>query len=249
MTKKAAPKVKSPTVKVMLSTFDDRDDKPLYRVIRDGVKLKDFAAVTPDDYAPWGATPLLDAVVEFIEGSLSRAKKTTVTIGLLLDESGSMSGNRLAVIDSVNEFVDGLKEVGKVDPKTAGKGFLVIATDGNENASRKHKYEDVTAMVKKAEKEGWVTIFLGANMDAWEQGNKLGLSGSATGQSVNFTSTDRGTRSALRGTTQSAVGYLGDHDQYMAQASAAPKRTITEDGDENEDPFAQPTPPASRGVK
>lgn len=37
-------------------------------------------------------------------------KKEVVHIGLLIDESGSMAGNRDSVIQSVNEFVDNLRE-------------------------------------------------------------------------------------------------------------------------------------------
>lgn len=39
-----------------------------------------------------------------------------VTIGLLLDESGSMAANREAVIAGMNEFVGGMRDVDAVDP-------------------------------------------------------------------------------------------------------------------------------------
>jgi hypothetical protein len=228
-TTKAKNKKAAPTVEVTLSTFD-QSQKPVYRVIRSG-KLGSFKGITLDDYTPYGGTPLLDAMVEFIEDMRSRKSKKTVQVGLLLDESGSMSPNHGAVIESVNQFIAGLKDVNAVDPKTAGKGFLVVATDGYENASKKHGYEDVTKLVKDCEKDGWITIFLGAGIDGWDQGRQVGVSGqSAFAQTVSTVNSPQGTKSAMRGMTQSAASYLADSDSYLARASAAPSSSITEDG-------------------
>lgn len=64
---KPKPKTKRPTVHVTLATFDAAPNRPVYRQVRDA-KLKDFAEVTHEDYAPAGMTPLLDATGLFIKG-------------------------------------------------------------------------------------------------------------------------------------------------------------------------------------
>lgn len=246
------PKKKAPTVKLTLATFDARyDGKPWYRVLRKGVALKDFSAVTNEEYLPNGGTPLIDATVEFIETMLAQAKKSEVNVGLMLDESGSMAPNTAAVITSVNEFVQSLRKVSAPDPETGGKGFLVIATDGHENQSTKHGYEDVRQMLNKCEKKGWIVMFLGAGIDAWAQGQKLGLSGTASGQTVSTVSSPMGTAAAFASASSDGVGYLGDHASYVKCRSGSAVRSLSEDGKETVfDPSQQwsgapPTSPAS----
>jgi hypothetical protein len=62
----ATTKTKAPTVKVTLSTFDQSQGRPIYRVLRDGVSLKNFDQVTEDQYTPTGSTPLVDATYAFL---------------------------------------------------------------------------------------------------------------------------------------------------------------------------------------
>jgi hypothetical protein len=57
-----------------------------------------------------------------------------------------------------------------------GKVIFVITTDGLENASRKFSYNEVKRMIThQTEKYGWEFIFMGANIDAAEEGEKLGI--------------------------------------------------------------------------
>lgn len=228
-------------VRVTLSTFDNPNgwrthtarSEPIYRCLRKAEKLKDFKPVTEEDYSPRGATPLIDATVQFIKQIRKQAKAGEVHVGLLLDESGSMAIVRAATISSVNEFVGSLKSVDKVDPKVDGKGFLVIATDGYENASSEFKYEDVTALLKDCEADGWVVIFLGAGIDAWSQGSALGLRGTVAGQTVSSVKSPVGTRSAFASVANDGVGYLSDSDSYSVLRASSSVRSLSEDGKES----------------
>lgn len=222
-------KKSTPTVRVTLSTFD-QGPGPIYRSPRVGVTLTDFAPITADDYEPRGATPLLDAVVEFVEHLRSLAKRSEVNVGLLLDESGSMAPNQAAVIAGANEFVSGLQKVKRTDPKVAGKGFLVITTDGYENASSRHGYEQVRQLIAKCEADGWVTVFLGAGIDGWAQGRQLGFSGGARGQTVSTVSSPAGTFSAMAATSNDARFYLSDSSGYVRLRANSGKRSLSEDG-------------------
>lgn len=96
------------------------------------------------------------------------------------------------------------------------KALMVIFTDGYENASEASA-EDAKKALEKAEANGVDVIYLGANVDAVEEGTKLGRQ---RGQSFNYTSTDKGTRRALRTTASVGASYLADGGTMDANALA-----------------------------
>lgn len=211
-------------VTVTIATFDKRHGQPVYRPLRDGQSVGDFAPLTITDYQPHGGTPLHDATAQFIAHLEQQRKKGTVVIGALADESGSMGGNRQSVVDGINEFVGGMADV-EVDPDADGKVLAVILTDGMENSSTEVTHAQVAAMIRDREGEGWTFIYLGANQDTWAVGGNLGAT-----RSVEFTSSPEGTRSALRNVGAQARCYVGDNATYSAMASAAPNMTVGVDG-------------------
>jgi hypothetical protein len=234
--KKAAPV----TAVVTLADFDSVES---FRVIRDGIEIDAFTPLTLADFQPRGGTPLLDASATFIAHLGTQAKAGQVTIGLLLDRSGSMGGNEAAVVSGVNEFVGSLAAVEEVDPETSGKVLAVIFTDGMENMSKEVDNETLAGIITAREAAGWTFIFLGANIDAWATGRGFGLSGRSSGQTVNYASTPKGTRSAWASVGQTSSSYLAASGQTLASldSSGLSSRTITEDGTEigaNVDPNA-----------
>src|SRR5260221_14131698 len=126
-------RAKAPAVHVTLAMFDTR--APIYRVRRESVPIHGFAPLGPDDYVPSAMTPLRDAVAQFIAHLDGLRAPDRVTIGLLLDESGSMAGNREAVIAGVNEFVAGMRAGEAVDPASARKVRAGNVTPGLEDSS------------------------------------------------------------------------------------------------------------------
>jgi hypothetical protein len=219
-----------PAVHVTLATFDSRE--PVYRVRREGVPIAQFTPLGPGDYMPSAATPLRDAVAQFI-GHLDRLRaRDRVSIGLLLDESGSMAGNRDAVIEGVNEFVRGMRDVDAVDPAAAGKVLAVIVTDGLENSSREVDPPTLATSIAQHEQDGWTFIYMGANQDAWAVGERAGFSGMASGQEVHFQATPAGTRAAMGSVAGDAQRYLLGVESYAKQRAASARRSVTEDGEE-----------------
>lgn len=238
-----------PAVHVTLATFDSRE--PVYRVRREGVPIAEFTPLGPTDYMPSAMTPLRDAVAQFI-GHLDRLRaRDRVSIGLLLDESGSMADNREAVIAGVNEFVGGMRDVDAVDPAAAGKVLAVIVTDGLENSSREVDPRTLATAIAQHEQDGWTFIYLGANQDAWAVGEKAGFSGRASGQAVNFRSTPAGTRAAMGSVADDALQYLRGVESYAQARASSARRSVTEDGEELLTNLGAPDPgtgrPASRG--
>src|SRR5215471_18484812 len=223
-------KATAPAVHVTMAVFDSRE--PVYRVRREGVPIAEFTPVGPGDYMPSAMTPLRDAVAQFI-GHLDRLRaRERVSIGLLLDESGSMAGNREAVIAGVNEFVGGMREVEAVDQAAAGKVLAVIVTDGLENSSREVNPQALAALIAQHERDGWTFIYMGANQDAWAVGEHAGFSGTSSGQAVSFRATPAGTRAAMGSVAGDARRYLGGVDSYARARAGSARRSVTEDGQE-----------------
>jgi uncharacterized protein YegL len=71
------------------------------------------------------------------------------------------------------------KTVSEVDSKIKNyknmKILVVIMTDGEENHSKEYTHTQIFDMIKKHEELGWTFIFLGADIDSFAIGHKLGL--------------------------------------------------------------------------
>jgi hypothetical protein len=230
-TTKKKGKKKAAAVNVSLATFDFCQTRPVYRQLRRGA-LGAFGPVGQDEYRPYGMTPLRDAVAAFIRDLDELRSDGGVTVGLLLDESGSMGDKRDAVIQGVNEFVDGLRAEKDVDPDAAGKVLAVITTDGLENRSREVSAEQLQDMIADREAKGWTFIFLGAAQDAWLTGTGYGLSGTASGQTVTTQDSPAGTLAALREVRNRGVGYVSDYAKFSSgYAGQSANTVLSEDGE------------------
>ena len=60
------------------------------------------------------------------------------------------------------------------------KIVICIQTDGEENASREHTWDDLNALIKEKLALGWQFNFMGAGIDAYTQGARMGLSAAQT---------------------------------------------------------------------
>lgn len=203
-------------------------------------------------------------------------------IGFLGDESGSMGGQRKAMVDGHNEFVGKIRKdaagkdvklitgffdsrgnepilrirlegdlaesreltsedyrphggtplrdataqmIGKLDALRKGgeKMMLVIFTDGGENASTEVSPEQLNALIRDKEDEGWEFLYLGANQDAWGVGHAMGMSAdksyltTSTNEGVAATMDFAGTRAASRVT-------LSDED-YKSESKDIHRRS------------------------
>lgn len=67
--------------------------------------------------------------------------------------------------------------------------LVVIITDGEENASREYKVNDIKRMIDERQAKGWTFVYLGANQDAWKVGSTFGLS---KGQTMSYSTADMG---------------------------------------------------------
>ena len=89
--------------------------------------------------------------------------------------------------------------------------LFVIMTDGEENSSRETTNEKVFDLIGQKSKEGWEFVYLGANQDAYHVGKVLNI---PAGNTLNYDSTQSGTRAAFSTMTSSAQVYNSDPDKY-----------------------------------
>ena len=83
-----------------------------------------------------------------------------------------------ALLDAVGGAIHHIGNVHKYarEEDRPEKTIFVITTDGQENASSEYSYEKIQKMVKRqTEKYGWEFIFLGANIDAFSEAERLGI--------------------------------------------------------------------------
>jgi hypothetical protein len=111
-----------------------------------------------------------------------------------------------------------IKKADKV--KDGGAVLVVVMTDGQENASREYTREDVFKLIEEKEKEGWQFAYLGANQDAYAEGQKLGV---ATGSSINYGQTK----------TSETFAAMADSSRKYSQAGSVADREFFKDVDED----------------
>ncbi len=118
-------------------------------------------------------TVLFDDQVEIIHDRFPIAAVKPLT-----DEDYFVRGST-ALLDAVGSTVKKIENVQKRLPKDlqAEKVIFVITTDGQENSSSEYTAKMVRKMIEAHQEQGWQFIFMGANMDAVSEAEKLGISG------------------------------------------------------------------------
>jgi len=83
-----------------------------------------------------------------------------------------------ALLDAVGETIRHIADIHKYarEEDRPEKTLFVITTDGMENASRKFNQREIKKMITMEQEEyGWEFIFLGANIDAAETADSMGI--------------------------------------------------------------------------
>ena len=83
-----------------------------------------------------------------------------------------------ALLDAIGRTINKITGVQKstAEEYRAEKVLFVITTDGMENASREFTYNNIKALIEKQKTDyGWEFIFLGANIDAVDVANRIGI--------------------------------------------------------------------------
>ena len=111
-----------------------------------------------------------------------------------------------ALLDAIGDAVKHIKNIHKYarEEDRPQKTLFVITTDGMENASVKFSYKDIKRLIERQKEKGWEFIFLGANIDAVEVAEHIGIDAR---RAVNYHADSRGTEKIFDGIACFASGF------------------------------------------
>lgn len=103
------------------------------------------------------------------------------------------------------------------------KVVVCIQTDGEENASHLHTWEELRGLIDQKQKEGWQFNFMGAGIDAYQQASRMGIAAAST---MSYDSSDlaksRAAFTMSAGNTRSFAAGLSANTSYsLGQKQAA----------------------------
>ncbi|MBF1714030.1 MAG: VWA domain-containing protein, partial [Selenomonas sp.] len=108
-----------------------------------------------------------------------------------LTERTYETGGTTALLDAVGDTILHMEQSGTAD-RQGTKVIVVIITDGMENASTEFTKAKVKELISdKQEKAGWDFIYLGANIDAAEEADAIGV---RKANAVTYKNTSSGVR-------------------------------------------------------
>ena len=97
-----------------------------------------------------------------------------------------------ALLDAIGDAVKHISNIHKYarPEDVPAHTMFVITTDGMENASRRYTYKEIKKLIGKQKELGWEFLFIGANIDAVEVAERVGISKERT---ANYVSDSVGT--------------------------------------------------------
>jgi len=84
------------------------------------------------------------------------------------------------------------------------KVVVCIQTDGHENASTEHTWDELNALIKEKTAEGWQFNFLGTGIDAYDTGRRMGV---AVENTLASAMDSRSVRASFAAVANSAMAY------------------------------------------
>jgi len=117
-------------------------------------------------------TVLFDDKTEFLHDRISIKGINTIS-----DKEYFVRGST-ALLDAIGRTISKISNAltHTAEEQRAEKVIVVIITDGYENASREFSYPMIKELIESKKSQGWEFMFLGANIDAAEEGMKIGIS-------------------------------------------------------------------------
>lgn len=135
-------------------------------------------------------TILFNTIVNFINEN-DDVKKVH-----LMKDSDYVVGGCTALLDAIGNAIRNVEKRYMSIPEEERPEHTIfsIMTDGEENSSIYFTYPLVKNMIKEHEEKGWIFLFQAANIDAFEEGQKLGIKKE---RARNFKATSEGVREMM----------------------------------------------------
>jgi uncharacterized protein YegL len=112
-----------------------------------------------------------------------------------------------ALLDAIGKTINDVEsKINDMDEdQQPEKVIFVIITDGEENASREFKHENVMEMINRHKEENkWEFVFIGANQDSIQTGSLIGV---RAGSTLNYIQTPAGTKDMYASLTRGMANY------------------------------------------
>jgi hypothetical protein len=106
------------------------------------------------------------------------------------------------LIDAACKTIKAVEKSVSGSPQT--KIVICIQTDGQENASTEHTWEELNALIKAKFEQGWQFNFMGAGIDAYAQASRMGIS---RDQTLAYSKDVAATRSAFSASAENTRLY------------------------------------------
>ena len=142
-----------------------------------------------------------------------------------LDDHTYVPRGSTALLDAIGRTINTIGERLDKTPyaERPGKVIVAILTDGLENASQEFKPKQIRSMIEhQREKYSWEFIYLGANQDAIEVGETIGI---ASGCAVTFNETPEGASEAFAAVNHTIGAYRASAPNYREHLKKAAKKT------------------------
>ena len=125
------------------------------------------------------------------------------------------------LIDASYKTIKAVEKSVAANPAT--KVVICIQTDGYENASTEHSWEELNALIKEKIEASWQFNFMGASIDSYVQASRMGI---AQDQTLSYDSKDRAAAAAAfdataKNTVLYSIGALSGTAYSRAQKRAA----------------------------
>lgn len=120
-----------------------------------------------------------------------------------------------AIGRTINRVSSQIEE--KKESQKPEKTVFVIITDGEENESREFTRSQIMSMINTHRSEnGWEFIFIGANQDAIQAGNNIGV---RQGSSLNYVASSVGTQTMYASLSKGMSSYRSRSVEEVSDAS------------------------------
>ena len=151
-----------------------------------------------------------------------------------------------ALLDALGTTIDyiGKELANTVEDERPSKVIFAVITDGMENASREYTYELIQEKIKhQREVYNWQFMFIGANIDAIGESEKLGMDSRFA---RNYTASSVGTQAVYGGLSKAMscmrdASFDIDDDYCMMEMSACLDEVCIDSNDTEENIFSKDT--------
>jgi len=178
-------------------------------------------------------TPTIDFTLVLFDSHLGVMDLNKVCVGVEIGLAPWLSPENYVprgstpLIDATYTVITAV-EKSLLDKPAGTKVVVCIQTDGFENCSKDHSWDELSTLIKAKQEQGWQFNFMGAGIDAYRQGARMGIAPQST-VSYDHLSKEATTSiyaSSARNTQSFAAGLSSSTEFSMGQRMAAGDKYI-----------------------